>query len=150
MITLKNILVPVDFSDSAKLAFRYAASLANEFGSKIHLLHVIPEENIHVGNLEDPLQTAKKWALESAGQLEAFVDSPYRGLPIEKHVKGGMVAETIFDFANQQEIDLIIMGARGQSGLVDSLLGGISYEVARKAPCPVLTVKPTGHGFVSV
>ncbi|NLI76714.1 MAG: universal stress protein [Candidatus Riflebacteria bacterium] len=149
MINIKKILVPVDFSESAPLALRYAASFAAEFGAQIHLLHVIEEETMHPGNLEDPLHTAQRWEKEASEKLTALVaKDSYKGLDISHTVKGGITFETIIEEARAKEIDLIIIGAHGESGFVDSWLGGTSYEVARKAPCPVLTVKSSGHGFV--
>ena len=149
MIQLKKILVPVDFSESSKLAFTYAASFSLEFGSEIHLLHVIEEETIHVGSLEDPRHMGEKWEKESLQKLGEFVDAPYKELPVVLKAIGGEISDTIFSYAQENNVDLIIMGARGQSGFVESLLGSTSYDVARKAPCPVLTVKPYDHPFIS-
>ncbi|RCK80767.1 MAG: Universal stress protein family [Candidatus Ozemobacter sibiricus] len=149
MINIKKILVPIDFSETAELSLRYAASFAMEFGSQIHLLHVIEEEAMHPGNLEDPLHTMERWEKEAAEKLAALAArDQYKSLEISHAVRGGLTYETIIDEAQAKGVDLIIIGAHGESGFVDAWLGGTSYEVARKAPCPVLTVKATAHGFV--
>ena len=148
MINIKKILVPVDFSASSDLALKYAASFAMEFGTQIHLVHVIQEEVLHPGNLEDPLHTAARWEKDASFRLNAFIPAQYQTLAITKSVRGGIVFEGIIQEACEQEADLIIIGAHGESGIVNAWLGGTAYEVARKAPCPVLTVKPTEHGFV--
>lgn len=149
MIKFNKILVPVDFSDGSSLALDYAASFAAEYGAQIHLLNVIEEEVLHAGNIGgDPLDTAGKWRRDSYKMFEEFVPQKYRDLHIVKKVEGGLVYETIIDYAQKNEVNLIIIGAHGTSGFMDSWLGGTSYEVARKSSCAVLTVKPNARGFV--
>lgn len=149
MIKFDKILVPVDFSEGSKLALRYAATFASEYGAQIHLLNVIEEEVLHAGNLSDPLETAAKWEKQNQKLLKEFVPEKLNDLDIIKTVKGGLVHETIIEFAKEKGVSLIVIGAHGKSGFIDSWLGGTCYEIARKSPCAVLTVKPQGKGFVT-
>lgn len=148
MIKINKILVPVDFSEGSELALRYAATFASEYGAQIHLLNVIEEEVLHAGNLGDPLETSTKWHEQNMKLLEGFVPAKFNDFDIIKKVRGGLVYETIINYAKDNEISLIIIGAHGKTGFIDSWLGGNSYEIARKSPCAVLTVKPQGRGFV--
>jgi len=148
MIKINKILVPIDFSEGSELALRYAATFASEYGAQIHLLNVIEEEVLHAGNLGDPLETSGKWHDQNMKQLESFVPAKYNDFDIIRKVQGGLVYETIINYAKDNEISLIIIGAHGKTGFIDSWLGGNSYEIARKSPCAVLTVKPQGRGFV--
>ncbi|GAB1355665.1 MAG TPA: universal stress protein [Candidatus Rifleibacterium sp.] len=148
MIKINKILVPIDFSEGSELALRYAATFASEYGAQIHLLNVIEEEVLHAGNLSDPLETSTKWQEQNMKQLESFVPAKYNDFDIIRKVQGGLVYETIINYAKENEISLIIIGAHGKTGFIDSWLGGNSYEIARKSPCAVLTVKPRGRGFV--
>lgn len=148
MIKINKILVPIDFSEGSELALRYAATFASEYGAQIHLLNVIEEEVLHAGNLSDPLETSTKWQEQNMKQLESFVPAKYNDFDIIRKVQGGLVYETIINYAKDNEISLIIIGAHGKTGFIDSWLGGNSYEIARKSPCAVLTVKPRGRGFV--
>jgi universal stress protein A len=148
MIKINKILVPIDFSEGSELALRYAATFASEYGAQIHLLNVIEEEVLHAGNLSDPLETSTKWQEQNMKQLESFVPAKYNDFDIIRKVQGGLVYETIINYAKENEISLIIIGAHGKTGFIDSWLGGNSYEIARKSPCAVLTVKPQGRGFV--
>lgn len=148
MIKINKILVPVDFSEGSELALRYAATFACEYGAQIHLLNVIEEEVLQPGNLNDPLETSTKWEEQNKKQLDGFVPKELTNLDIIKKVRGGLVYETIIDYAKEEEVSLIIIGAHGRTGFIESWLGGNSYEIARKAPCAVLTVKPQGRGFV--
>jgi nucleotide-binding universal stress UspA family protein len=149
MIKFNKILVPVDFSEGSELALRYAATFATEYGAQIHLLNVIEEEVLHAGNLADPLETSNKWEEQNLKQLVSFVPEKFNDLDIIKTVKGGLVHETIIDYARENDVSLIVIGAHGKTGFIDSWLGGTSYEIARKAPCAVLTVKPQAKGFVT-
>ncbi len=149
MIKFNKILVPVDFSEGSELALRYAATFASEYGAQIHLLNVIEEEVLHAGNLSDPLETSSKWQDQNMKQLKGFVPEKFNDLDIIKTVRGGLVHETIIDYAKENDVSLIVIGAHGKSGFIDSWLGATSYEIARKAPCAVLTVKPQAKGFVT-
>jgi len=149
MINIKKILVPVDFSDGSQLAMKYAASFALEFASQVHIIHVIEEEALHPGNLDDPLHVMKEWEQEQSKKLDEFTQNLFKDFDVVRAVRGGLVFEAILEYSKEKEIELIIMGAHGQSGYMDAWLGGTSYEVARKANCPVLTIKPSGQGFVN-
>ncbi|MBU1107547.1 MAG: universal stress protein [Candidatus Riflebacteria bacterium] len=148
MIKFNKILVPVDFSEGSALALRYAATFAREYGAQIHLLNVIEEEVLQAGSLGDTLDTAHKWEEQSKKLLEEFVPEDLNNLDIIKKAQGGLVSESIIEYARSNEVSLIIIGAHGKSGFIDSWLGANSYEIARKSPCAVLTVKPQARGFV--
>jgi len=151
VINLKRILVPVDFSDGAELALRYAASFARQYEAEVHLLHVFEEEFMPPVPMEIPI------ALPSGGmapqqniheQLRNFIGDAHKDLSFVTTVRGGNVAGNIIEYALEQKADLIIMGAHGRSGLLKTLLGDTSYAVTRQADCPVLTVKPTQRNFI--
>lgn len=148
MINLKNILVPVDFSLGSKTALDYAAAFGADFGAQIHLLCVVEEESLTANIGGDPLNTASSWRKENLKKLDEFIPEKYRDLDILKRVDGGLTYEAILKYAKENQIDLIIMGSNGNTGFIESWLGGTTYEVTRKAPCAVLTVKPEGFGFI--
>ena len=52
------------------------------------------------------------------------------------------------DYVREHDIDLLVIGTHGRSGLMHVLMGSVAEKIVRKAPCPVLTVKPEGHQFV--
>lgn len=149
MIDIKKILVPVDFSDGSQLALRYAVTFASEYGAQIHLLNVIEDEALRPGQLDDPLNTAEKWEKANLQKLKDFVPEKFNDFDLIKRVRGGLSYEGIINYATEEEVNLIIMGAHGNSGYISSWLGGTTYIVTRKAPCAVLTVKPTAKGFVT-
>jgi len=68
-------------------------------------------------------------------------------LPFKRIVKTGVTFVEIIDYIKQQEIDLVVMGTHGRSGIEHILIGSVAEKVVRKSPCPVLTVRPKGKAF---
>lgn len=151
MIQLKNIVVPIDFSEGSKLAFQYAATLAMEYGAGITAIHVV-EEIPDLFSFSDPLNIGGKWtdqSLEKAkADLDALLGRHAKELDVKTIVQTGEPSKVILKFICENETDLVILGAYGQTGAKMAWLGGTAYNIARKAPCPVMTVKPSGHGFI--
>jgi nucleotide-binding universal stress UspA family protein len=73
-------------------------------------------------------------------QLER-IKPPEPGAPMEHHVEVGDPAPIILQVAQESQCDLIVMGSHGRTGLNRLLMGSVAEQVARKAPCPVLSVK---------
>jgi nucleotide-binding universal stress UspA family protein len=149
MINLKSILVPVDFSLGSKTALDYAAAFAADFGAQVHVLCVVEEESLTANIGGDPLNTKDSWRKENLKKLDDFIPEKFKELDFLKRVTGGLTYEAIIKYAKDNDINLIIMGSNGQTGFIESWLGGTTYEVARKAPCAVLTVKPEGFGIIN-
>jgi len=152
VIHLKRLLVPVDFSDGAELALKYAASFARQYAAEVHLLHVFEEEFMPPVPMEIPIALPTGAGIQKQQdiheQLRSFVGESRKDIPIVTTVRGGNVANAIIEYATEQKIDMIIMGAHGRSGLLQTLLGDTSYAVSRQADCPVLTVRPTQRTFI--
>jgi nucleotide-binding universal stress UspA family protein len=154
MIQLNRILVPVDFSEFSRAAVDYACAIAARFGSELHLLHVVPDPAMLVPE-------AAAFSVESMqSQSEALVKDAERqlaelpgggwenGRPVLRVVRTGAAFIEIIDYAQSLEVDLIVVGTHGRSGLMHVLMGSVAERVVQKAPCPVLSVKPVGHQFV--
>ena len=148
-IDVERILVPVDFSEHARLVLEWAAHLADEHGSRMLLLHVyhLPVE---FQQLEGAYLPADFWAnVKNDAEQELGVyaaDLRERGLEVEALVREGYPATVIVDEAESQRADLIVIGTHGHTGLKHLLLGSIAERVVQKAPCPVLTVKGPESG----
>jgi len=140
-----KILVPTDFSESARYALPFAIDLAQKYNAKLHILHVV--EPIVV-----PVDFA--WGTYSypdiEKQLGGFVEESLakivqeqipEGLEVEATHLNGKSWREIVSFAKGKEIDLIVMATHGLSGLSHALYGSTAEKVVRKAPCPVLTVR---------
>ena len=150
MIDLKNLLLPVDFSDACLKATEYAVSLGHRFGENLHLLHVIEDPIIYLPMFESyPLPTREQFETYAQVRLENWIpEQDTEGLNIEWHFLHGAPHAEVIDFATDNRTDLIVMGTHGRGVAAHLLLGSVAAKVVRSAPCPVLTVHPTGRQFI--
>jgi len=148
--TVRRILVPVDFSDASDVAVAHAKELALTYGAQIDLLHVV-EEVIYpstygvepvglptdevVGRVEEALAGL---AREDIGYEHVMVEA----IP-------GYAPTTILDYADDHDVDLIVIATHGRTGLDRMLLGSVTERVVRRAPGPVFVVKPKGKSLVA-
>ena len=145
-INIQRILVPVDFSEHATPMIEWAVHLAKEHGSTVLLLHVyhLPVEFQQLEGAYLPPDFWSNVKNEAEQQLARHADEiRQRGLPVEAIVREGYPATVIVDEADARSADLIVIGTHGHTGLKHLLLGSIAERVVQKAPCPVLTVKPS-------
>jgi nucleotide-binding universal stress UspA family protein len=146
-MTAQRFLVPIDFSEDANQALEYAIGLASKLGARVTLLHVIQPPpwggvdmnvtlpyaySLFIQNLEAEVAHRMQACLErvTAGGLEGEV-AVVRGVPFQE----------ILETAKTQQVDLIIMGTHGRTGLQYVLLGSVAEKVVRLAPCPVLVAR---------
>lgn len=143
---VERILVPVDFSEHARLALTYAKQLAGLYGARLHLLHVIdqvvypdfyPPVVPPVGPAGDELRRRSEQRLK---ELLAQVPHPNA----DTHVGSGRASPEIVRFAEELSVDLIVVASHGLTGIRHMLLGSVTEQVVRGAPCPVFTVKVFG------
>lgn len=142
-LPVKKVLCPVDFSDASARALNNAALLASKLNSVLLVMHVytkidIQSPRLQVDNEEENrllLQDKKK---ELATFMEQFDLSAIRHeiLLEEGHPETG-----ILEVIQQQEVDLLIMGTTGKSGLSRILMGSITEKVTREVPCSFITTK---------
>jgi nucleotide-binding universal stress UspA family protein len=146
MLSLRRILVPIDFSPPSRDALVYAAALADKVGAELILLHVVQDLAVF---LPDAV-TVTPVALPPVEQLTAAVregltrflrESQLEGRQVQEEVREGSPHAEIVTFAAEAGIDLIVMGTHGRGGLRHMLLGSVTEKVVRSAPCPVLTVR---------
>ncbi len=143
--TLKKILVGSDFSPDAAHALDYGLSLAQDFESEIHLVHVV-EPFAYADALVPDLTTAEVQTdlnVLLTGRLTSLVPAEARNWCDVKTVcLTGKPYEELVTYADAQRVEMIILGIRGR-GLVETfLLGSTTDRVIRRASCPVLAVGP--------
>jgi nucleotide-binding universal stress UspA family protein len=142
----KRILVGCDSSPDSDLAFSYGLALAQEFQSKLHLVHVI-EPEAYKGLLksgkarEGDESQGLRDALED--QLDGMVseDARYWCTPITV-LLAGRPHEELTKYAVVNNIELVVMGVRGRSLVETLFVGSTTDRMARQAPCPILSVRP--------
>jgi nucleotide-binding universal stress UspA family protein len=153
MIDLRRILVPTDFSKSSANALTYAVAFAEKFGAEILLLHVVQDLALFIPEAvlvaPPPAPPVEQFAAAARTALERVIGELQQpGLTIRPEVVEGTPYEEIVRFARERDVDLIVIGTHGHTGLAHILLGGVTDKVVRRAPCPVLTVRPHEHEFV--
>ena len=146
MIDLQRILAPTDFSEYSNQAMEYARSLAEKFNAELHLLHVLEMHTsstpVFAGGLAlNPLVQESREAAEKSLLRVASGQDAVRGTGV------GPPFLEILRYAQDNEIDLIVMGTHGRSGLAHILVGSVAERVVRKSSCPVLTVRHPKHKF---
>ena len=142
----RRILWPTDFSPIAKVALPYAIDLAADGGAELVLLHVltppapyaVPEIS---GTLREQIEQKNRAAArEELRKLAAGVKDP----KIRTHtvLTKGVPFDQILRVAKRLRCDLIVLATHGRTGLAHVLMGSVAENVVRRAPCPVLTVRP--------
>ena len=152
MQPIEKILVPVDFSENAFVALEMASQIAHAFSAKIILYHVIEMPPVFQGEAERRLPLVKDFenAVKERAQqdMEDFLATcPKGNYTIRTEIGEGKVFIEIIKAAVHHNVDLIVMGTHGNSALKQMLIGSVAEKVVRKAPIPVLTVKPLDLQF---
>ncbi len=146
MTPFKKILCPLDFSEASSHAFDYARTFASVFHAELILLHVSPNiTDAYVALLPDFPNHPVPGEEDVAARFAEFVGD--RPDTARKVIKAGTPYIQILDFATEEAVDLIIMGAKGHSKFERLLLGTTGEKVARNSCKPVLTVHPKPDGL---
>jgi nucleotide-binding universal stress UspA family protein len=151
MIKLKKILYPTDFSESSLEAMKYGVSFAKEYGARLILMHVVSEnpEGLNLPRVSSEESVEHELIQEAERQLKVILPLEQRkDLSWEMATLRGNPANEIIRYAHENDVDLIIIGTHGRSGFEHIIFGSTAEKVVRKAPCPVLSVKPSQREFV--
>ena len=146
-MTAQRFLVPVDCSEDANQALEYAIALARTLGARVILLHVMQSPPWGGVDMDVTLphaysQFIQHLEAEVTHRMQACLERvTARGLEGEMAVVHGEPFQEILDTAKKQQVDLIIMGTHGRTGLQHVLMGSVAEKVVRLAPCPVLVVR---------
>ena len=150
MEAIQKILFPTDFSPTAQNAFRYCLQLAANLQAEIHVLHVIyPQYEV----LDLPVMAtqamqdkaaAAEVVMKTVVSAELFLLQIYDQLPhapvIHQEVVLGSPAGMINAIAKRDDIDLIVMGTKGEHNLLEKLFGSVTTEVIKNAPCSIWVI----------
>jgi nucleotide-binding universal stress UspA family protein len=139
---MNAIVVGTDGSPGAEAAVKKAIELVQGSDATVHLVCAYPGqsalERIGMTARQDPVDLRGVAADVLARDERRFVEA---GFAVAKHVKEGDAAHAILDVANEQEADLIVVGARGNTGLRRFMLGSVSGKLAHHAPTSLLIVR---------
>jgi nucleotide-binding universal stress UspA family protein len=125
-VAIANILVATDFSPYSEQAIRAAAALARHFGAALHMLHVVHHADERPAALD---------------RLAGVAEGEAGGVPFTATVAVGRPAPEIVGYAAREQMDLIVVGTHGRTGLAHVVMGSVAEAVVRTAPCQVLTIR---------
>jgi len=143
---MKSILVPIDFSEQAEYAAKIASEIAKITNAKIYLLHML---ELPTG-VVDPASYGSSSNTPSAllflnrahEKFEEFKLLPFfSGIEVEDSVQFHKAYDGIIDESKKHDVDLIVMGSKGTSGLEEMLVGSNTEKVVRNSEVPVMVVK---------
>ncbi len=138
-MNLGRILVATDFSEPSRAALRLATSLARDARASLLICHVAPPEFVYGADEMDTVAVP----FENPGVQQMLNETRPDDAQVtcEHHLLVGNPSDEIVRFADEQGVDLIVLGTHGRTGAVRLLMGSIAEAVVRKAACPVLTIK---------
>ena len=134
----QHVLVPIDFSQDSEHAVDSAVGLAQQFQSRLTLLHAIYIPEAAEVNLAAYMDKIRSEADQSmAARLKRVQGA---GIAADAVTVIGAPSQAIVDTARDLHADLIVMGTHGRTGLRHMLIGSVAERVVRLAPCPVMVV----------
>ncbi|MFA9426807.1 universal stress protein [Natronorubrum sp. A-ect3] len=133
----QDVLIPTDGSDGTRQSITHGLTIADRFDATIHVLSIVPEGPL--GTLQSDAATPAAHRAVDRIEAEASRD----GAEAVTAVEQGVPHEEILEYADDHDIDMIIMGTQGRTGLDRLLVGSVTERVVRMADVPVVTVRLT-------
>jgi len=147
---IRKILVPTDFSEHSEKAFMWAVAMAEKWHSRLLLLHVVPTPSyppMLMGTYFNMTGFEVSLRADAEACAKEFIGKNQSGtVQVDTAVMIGEPFADICQRAEQEQVDLIIMGSHGRTGLSQVLLGSVAERVVRHASCPVLVVGKKARG----
>jgi len=153
-MTLRKILVPVDYSDCSRAALVFAADIARALGAALDVVHVwdrppYVSESVVVRHPDGAMRSLIEMILEAAERdMTEFLSLAKipADIPFERRLCSGNPAARILSELAEGRHDLVIVGTHGRTGLRHALLGSVAEKLVRLSPVPVLTVPHPSPG----
>jgi nucleotide-binding universal stress UspA family protein len=149
----EHILIPTDGSETAEHAVDEALEVASKFDARVSALYVVDTDAVGLSLGTEQVDRIRQGRFDEMDDLEeaasdatayVAVRARERGLDVEEHARAGRPPSTIADFAEDEDVDLIVMGSHGRSGLSRVVLGSVTEHVLRETHRSVIVVD-TGH-----
>lgn len=138
-MSTRKILFPTDFSHTGDAALHLATSLARDRGAELLIVHVEEPPAAYGGGemyygMPDP-------ATDDLRRMLALVKPDDPAVPCEHRLVTGDPATVIPRLAEEEGVELIVMGTHGRTGFLRFLMGSVAENIVRRAKCPVLTLR---------
>ncbi|WP_027177670.1 universal stress protein [Maridesulfovibrio bastinii] len=145
MVEINKILCAVDFSEHSPVVAEYASTLAKTMGAEIICLYVAPSLDQYVG-FHVPPSSIENFVGEivtgADSTMDTFITENFSDVTVSGKVVTGYAAEEIIGMAQEEKVDMIIMGTHGRVGIDRMLFGSVAEKVVKTSKAPVLTVRP--------
>ncbi len=140
---LQTILAATDFSETAATGLDWAVELAKNHGARIELVHALLVPSRATDFVPSPPDPTEELQAAASGRLNEITKGVRDlGIDVDSELRLGIPSQIIIDTAEEKNVDLIVIGTRGLTGLRHLLLGSTAERVVQHAHCPVLTVHP--------
>lgn len=144
----RKILFPTDFSHTGDAALEMATSLARDTGASLLIVHVEESPNVYAGGefyygIPNPPTDELRRMLQQVKPTDPNV-------PYEHRLLTGDPAAAVVRLAEEEHVDMIVLGTHGRTGLARLLMGSVAEAIVRRAKCPVLTYKHRAEKGVHV
>lgn len=152
-MNIARIIVPVDYSGHARVTLEYAAELAEGLGATLDVIHVWDKPNY----VPDTMVVSQGGAPEQSladlirtnaeREMNDFLATTKlpAGVEVTHHLESGEPASTILKAIEARQVDLVVMGTHGRTGVRHLLLGSVAEKLVRLSPVPVITVPPAAR-----
>jgi len=147
MVSIKKILVPIDFSSTSKKAVLYGASLAKTYCAELTITVVVDDRIFQDGLFDssfieqEALDIRNKAFAERLEEVKKDVLGGEASITVKTKMSYGVAFAEIVHYAKEDKTDLIVMGTHGTTGIAHMLIGSTTEKVVRKAPCPVMVIR---------
>ena len=139
--TIENVLVPVDGSPSSSAAVTHARELGATVGATLHVVHVVDvgivREGVGAGDISERLERQGNEIVDEAVSLVEDLDS------VRSAILTGKPHQAILAYASEHDVDCIVVGTHGRSGIRRYILGSVSERIIRFSRVPVFAIKPS-------
>lgn len=149
-----RILVPTDGSSVAETAVDHAVDLAERYGAEIHALYVVDVDAVNLGLGTEQVDRIRQGRFGDMEELESKANDATgavaaaareRGVDVVEEIRVGRPHKVIASYAENEDVDLVVMGSHGRAGVRRALLGSVTERVLRSSHLPVLVVDERGR-----
>lgn len=145
MKQLKNIIVAIDFSITARNAYRYAKGFANSVGATLTVVHIkenylTTTETLIAPVVEKDEQVLRNDIRELISEEEQQADKSIINSEVKIEIFNGNPVDVLIELSLKKDVDVIIIGTTGLADVLTKIIGSVSLKVANKAHCPVILV----------
>lgn len=145
MALIKNIMCAVDFSEMSAKVASYTQTLAKSLDASVKVVYVAPSLSQYVG-FHVPPTSIENFVGEivtgAEKTMDTFVEENFSEIDAAGKVLSGYAAEEILNYADSENIDMIIMGTHGRKGIDRVLFGSVAEKIVKAAKMPVMTIRP--------